>query len=218
MDLFIAVLSYDGKVTHGCANSLMRNMGVLVKANHRVMPYFHVGDTFIDRARNVCSHLFLWSGCSDIIFIDSDQTFDSDAILKLLEYDRDIVAGAVPVKHDSSCFVCEPDFSSGNDCKDIETGYVIAKTVGTGFIRIKREVFNKMILSYSLMSDKDGLYDFFKTGRSFTNDNTWYGEDIFFCKRWNEMGGKILVNPNITFQHTGIKNYGGNYLDFLLKR
>jgi hypothetical protein len=42
------------------------------------------------------------------------------------------------------------------------------------------------------------------------------GEDIYFQKRYKEMGGKIWCEPDITMGHFGVKEWRGNYHEFLL--
>lgn len=37
----------------------------------------------------------------------------------------------------------------------------------------------------------------------------FWGEDYWFCMRWKEQGGEIWVDPDITFTHTGSKQYSG---------
>lgn len=39
------------------------------------------------------------------------------------------------------------------------------------------------------------------------------GEDIYFQARYREMGGKIFLEPNISFQHWGVKGWEGNFHD-----
>ena len=43
------------------------------------------------------------------------------------------------------------------------------------------------------------------------------GEDIYFQKRYKEMGGKIWCEPDISMGHFGVKEWKGNYHEYLLK-
>lgn len=246
-EVFIAMPSLDGKMTTGCGMSLLRNTNILRDMGYKVIPYFHNYD-FIDRARNICVELFLSTTCSDIVFFDSDEEFEGDAMAKVLKYDRPIVAAAIPKKKDTLEFQTGVVFDHNENCKEESTGLVTVGHVGSGFMRIQRTVFEKMISHYKMRKNGDGIYQFFKTGESLTVDefidklteprfenkpvneiierlrseglqwNDWYGEDYYFCKRWREMGGEIFIEPNLTFSHTGYKNYKGNYHDFLMGR
>jgi hypothetical protein len=42
------------------------------------------------------------------------------------------------------------------------------------------------------------------------------GEDIYFQQRYKEMGGKIWCEPNIDMGHFGVKEWKGNYQNWLL--
>ena len=42
------------------------------------------------------------------------------------------------------------------------------------------------------------------------------GEDIYFQARYREMGGKVWLEPNVTFKHYGVKGWEGNYHEYLL--
>jgi hypothetical protein len=219
MDLFIAIPTYDAKLTSKCVESLLQSVVKLVSLGHTVTPYFHIHDPFIDRARNMCVHLFLSTKCTDMIFIDSDVGFDSKAILKIIKHDKQIIAGACPFRRDDLSFQAELYFDPvTNNCKDEETGLVKAKTVGTGFIRIQRSVFERMIDHYKMKPDLLGIYRFFETGVVFPDDERWYGEDVVFGKKWLNMGEELFMEPDINFIHTGSKDYQANFHEFLMNR
>ena len=192
---------------------------------HEVVPYFLNRNIYLDKARNLCVKKFLETDCSDLIFIDSDVGFDDDAIEKLLVYDRDIIAGIYPLKVDFLEFPMLLEFDKiTNNCKEESTGLVTAKMAPTGFMRINRRVFDRLIEhdnpenSYRVRKDSEGVYTFFNTGILFDNDDTWYGEDVAFCKHWKSMGGKIFIQPDINFTHTGTKNFTGNLHEYLMGR
>lgn len=217
MNLFLAVTLYDMRIHGQCAEAILKNCVTLMKAGHTVTPCFHK-DLYIDRSRNLCVKMFMETDCSDIIFIDSDLSFDDDAILKLIKYDKDIVAGAYRHKHDEISYPVIVDFSREGNCKDEETGLVYVKHAPTGLMRIQRRVFDKMADHYKMQRDQGGAYAFFNTGMIFPDDNNWYGEDVAFCKKWVEMGGEVLVEPNITFTHTGPRDFVGNFHEYLMGR
>lgn len=225
--VFIAIPVGGGNLTYDCHESIIRNTHHLRDNGIKVTPYYHPCHIYIDMARNLCVDKFLSSDCNDLIFIDSDVGFDDDAIFKLLQHDKDIVAGAYPYrKDDQSGFPVIIDFNNKNNCKEEETGLVYAMVVPTGFMRIQRRVFEKIILLsdgkpenvYQIQKDSNGVYTFFRTGILFPNDNTWYGEDVAFCMWWKAMGGEIFIEPRINFTHTGFKQFKGNFHEYLLGR
>lgn len=218
MNIFVAVTAYDGRVNCDCAQSILRNVHNLWMAGHKVTVYYHSGDCYVPRARNFCVDLFLSTDCSDLIFIDQDIAFDDDALLKLIKYDKEIIVSAYPFKSDKEeyPFVIEFDPITKN-CLDESTGLVSVKSAATGFMRIQRRVFEKMITHYNMIKHSN-LYAFFDTGVLFKDDESWYGEDTAFCKRWKEMKGEIWLVPDINIGHIGNKKFAGNYHKYLLGR
>ena len=216
-NIFIAVTSYESKITTKCAEALICNIETLKTAGHLVTTYFHSGDAYIARARNYCATLFLHSKCTDLVFIDCDVGFEKSDILKLFKYDLEVVAGVYPYRTDDPVFLKDKlpfpitlkfDVNT-NNCLDPKTGLISAYRVPCGFIRINRTVFNEMIES-GITVDSQDIYNFFDTGACFTGENTWYGEDTTFCRRWRDLGGEIWVVPDINFCHQGIKDYKNN--------
>jgi len=180
------------------------------------MPYFHKSDPFIDRARNVCINMFLSTSCTDLIFIDSDIAFGADSILKLLKHDKDIIGGAYRMRVPELRYPVEFKWDEFNNCKDEETGYARVVALGMGFVRIKRSVFERMMQHYDIPKDPEGVIQFFRVGMMFPENQKWYGEDVYFCKRWVDMGGEIFIEPDINFTHSGTHDFRGKFLDYLM--
>jgi precorrin-6B methylase 2 len=217
MDIFLAVTLYNDQMFGKCSEAINKNCIKLMEAGHKVTPCYN-SDLYIDRSRNLCSHLFLNSGCSDIVFIDADMSFDDDAVLKIIEHDKDICAGAYRYKKTETEYTMTLDFSRNNNCKEESTGLVHVERAATGLMKINRSVFDRMITHYGMVKDERGIYPFFETGMIFSDDNNWYGEDTAFCKKWTEMGGDIFVSPDINISHFGTMEFKGNLHEFLMGR
>lgn len=217
MHIFLAITGYDGKIYGKCSESILKNCINLLQHGHKVMPYYN-NDLYIDRSRNFCVDLFLDQDCDAIVFIDSDLAFDDDAILKLIEHDKSIVAGAYRYKKTEEDYPVTLDFSRENNCKEEATGLVYVKRAPTGLMKINRKVFEEMIDCYKMKHDEREIYSFFETGMIFDNDNNWYGEDTAFCKKWTDLGGEIFVEPRVNFTHIGSQEFSGNYHEYLMGR
>ena len=215
MKIFIAVTCYDGKIHGKCADSILKNCLSLMKAGHIVTVYYH-NELYIDRARNFCAGLFLDSDCSDMVFVDSDLQFEDDAILKLIKHDRQLIGTAYRLKQEHIHYPIVLDFSHENNCKEEETGLVYVKSMPTGLMRIQRSVFEELIKHYDMKCDDQGLYQFFRTGTVFSETNSWFGEDAYFCKIWRDMGKELFVCPDINTTHIGSMEFKGNYHEYLL--
>lgn len=216
MKLFLATTLCDSKEYGDCAQSVLENTVSLMQAGHTVVHY-PASELYIDHSRNFCVKLFMETDADAIVFIDSDLQFDNDAILKLIKYDKEIVAGSYRYKKDDIEFTAILDFSRENNCKEEETGLVYVESAPTGLMKISRSVFEKMGAHYKLKPDSNGIVHFFDTGMRLPGDE-WWGEDSYFCKRWRDMGETMYVEPRINFTHIGIKRYTGNLHEYLLSR
>jgi len=217
MKLFVAVTLYEGKLFAKCAESVMKGIEVLNKNGHEAILYFG-DDLYIDLARNVCVKNFLSTDCTDMLFVDADVSFSDTAMLDIIKYDKPIVAGAYPMKHDTQQYSVKVDWTRNNNCKEEETGLIYVTGAPAGFMRIQRSVFDIMKKGYDMPKDKLGIYHFFETGMKVFNDGQWWGEDTAFCEKWIRLGKEIMVEPRLDFTHIGKKEYSGNLHKYFMGR
>jgi FkbM family methyltransferase len=170
-----------------------------------------IGDSLVSRARNAQVAKFLKSDCTDMLFIDSDLIFTPDHVKRILGHDEPLVGGFYVKKKEGN-----PEFVV-NTFEKLDPpradGLQKVKYVGTGFMKISRIVFEKMIEKY-----KDEIayhpdeqppdaveYDFFSVGRyKFPDGTTRYlSEDWFFCQRWLDLGGEVWADAAICCKHVG---------------
>ena len=98
----------------------------------------------------------------------------------------------------------------------------------TGFMLIKREVFDKMkkhypekeiyqdtLINGKLQKTKE-MWNFFDTLHN-PEDKTYLGEDFAFCKIWKATGGKCHAYVNDEISHVGEHTYTGRFGDELIK-
>jgi len=173
------------------------------------------GNQFIDIARNSLVDYFLTSeeGFTDLVFIDADQGWDAKAIPRILSYKQGVVAALPPKKCE------EPSFHSNaiTGRMDRETGLFQAEEAGTGFMRIKREVFERMDSAFpelhAMVEPQLGwpVTPYFQRGN--TKYGGWLGEDIFFCRQLRAMGEYIWIDSDMTFTHRGSKVWKGNFYE-----
>ena len=102
----------------------------------------------------------------------------------------------------------------------VENGLVKLHDAGTGFMMIKREAILKLIKAYpeikynndvninnNELSDK--FYALFDTMID-PIDRRYLSEDYTFCRRWQEIGGDIWLDPSISLNHYGHFCFQGN--------
>lgn len=102
----------------------------------------------------------------------------------------------------------------------VENGLVKLHDAGTGFMMIKREAILKLIKAYPELkynndvqinnSDlTDKFYALFDTMID-PVDRRYLSEDYTFCRRWQEIGGDIWLDPSISLNHYGHFCFQGN--------
>lgn len=102
----------------------------------------------------------------------------------------------------------------------VENGIVKLHDAGTGFMMIKREAILKMIKAYPELkynndvnmgnaSLGDNFYAMFDTMID-PIDRRYLSEDYTFCRRWQELGGDIWLDPSISLNHYGHFCFQGN--------
>jgi GT2 family glycosyltransferase len=80
---------------------------------------------------------------------------------------------------------------------------------GTGFMMIRRSAFRKLKEAHPEWRYEEGhvgeCWGFFQDP---IEDGVHLSEDYFFCKRWRELGGEVLMHPEVKLKHHGAFAYG----------
>ena len=197
-----------------------------------------MNESLITRARNELVRMFLKNtDCTHLMFVDADMYFEADAVGRLLDADRDIVCALYPKKeidwdrvrqavqlnrkdlsYYASQFVLNLPYGKSKVELD-KDGLLEVRHAGTGFMLIKREVFEKLeqhVPEYrsSTLQDPTGKYikptvrQYFDT--SIDNTGALLSEDYHFCELWNKHGGKGFVDLNIHLKHIGTHAFEGD--------
>lgn len=215
--VLFACPTFEKQVSVDYHTSMQSTQAEMFKARIPCGERILTGKQFIDLARNELVDYFLKSpdGFTDLIFIDSDQGWDAKVITRVLSYKQGVVAALPPKKCDP------PTFHSNAITGVIEDGLFQSLEAGTGFMRIKREVFERMDAFFpDLKIDPLGQpigdpfswphTPYFQTGMG---KYGWCGEDMFFCRQLVAMGEFIWIDSDVTFTHRGSKAWKGNFYE-----
>lgn len=174
---------------------------------------FAIGDSLVSRARNRLTADFLETDCSHLLFIDTDLIFSSEHIAHLLAHDEAIVGGFYPKKQDGRLqWVCNAHFDfPPPDSRDLQS----LRYIGTGFLLVKREVFEKMTLDFGpeISYEADGTgrleHDFWKVGVHIGADGgrRHLSEDWYFCQRALDLGYKVYGDTRVILKHLGTASF-----------
>lgn len=102
----------------------------------------------------------------------------------------------------------------------VENGLLKLHDAGTGFMMISRQAILKMLKAYPELKYNndvslggqdlgDNFYALFDTMID-PIDRRYLSEDYTFCRRWQEIGGDIWLDPSISLNHYGHFRFTGN--------
>jgi hypothetical protein len=103
-------------------------------------------------------------------------------------------------------------------------GAVEVLDASTGFFLVKKEVVEKMTKQYpELHYRNDSSIDPKFNPHCYAlwdtmidpKDRRYLSEDYTFCRRWQDMGGEIWVDPNTKLSHVGSYTFEGNLNNLL---
>ena len=242
--LFVATPCYGGLCHALYALGLTQASQVF--ANNRVLMYmgFMQNESLITRGRNRLTDDFLSTDATHLMFIDADIGFDPQDIIPMIEADKEIICGIYPKKeidwyrveeavksgvtadrlHEhTGAFVV--NFADGVRVVDVQRNEPFEiENGGTGFMLIKREVFEKLadkVPSYrndmfTAVQGEDPNFqrnmikEFFATSIDEESGNRLLSEDYHFCKLARKNGIKIWAAPWVQLTHCGTYNFHGN--------
>ena len=198
---------------------------------------FLPGDSLVNRARNNLAKRFLegyagQDGAGNkvtvkhdwLLFLDTDLVFRPEDVQRLYDLGvkrgPGVYAGTYPIKQLKPKVV----FNNIPGCVPDAEGVVEVREAGTGFMLIHRNVFEQMQekcrdeIEYVVDSGDPTQqqiisWDFFSVGVKTDKDlkrRRFLSEDWFFCQRWRDLGGKILMHTRTSCNHIGVYAYPGN--------
>jgi hypothetical protein len=238
--LVVATPCFGGQVSSIYASSIFQLQRVLrSKSNVQLKVLLRDGDALITRARANLMTMFLDDPtATHFLFVDADIGFEPDQVFRLIESGADVVAGVYPIKRvnwekaqraietkrtnlpsaslDYVLELNDPDHVA------VVNGFTRVRYAGTGFLMIRRHVFEKMcahpdyaslqfVREHSLdaLAGSPNRFALFecmidpKTG-------TYLSEDFAFCKRWTDIGGEIWADLESHLDHVGPAVFHGD--------
>lgn len=209
----IAVPSYSGDLFEEMQRSLAAGLLCLKDAGIEVEEVdILAGCCYLDHARNVLVGRFLRGTATDLIFLDADVGFDGDSLLKLCQQTRPLVAGIYPKKIEPPEY---PVGVIGGEVWADREGLVDCWMAPTGFMRINRAVFASLTVPH--YAHPDGMIGaYFKCE---VRDETYWGEDVEFCRLVREAGAHVRAFAEMDFSHSSpTAIYRGNWGKHLLSQ
>lgn len=211
--------------------SIQRSRQALAEAGIASAYFLLAGNCHVDDARNTVVQEFLLSDCTDLVFLDSDVSWEPEALVQLCKYDVDIVGGIYPYRRDDEQSkgnmpvltipgVVDPD----------ENGLLQVAGLPTGFMKIRRHVLETLAADankYWNRSDRRSMIPILFE-RTFEDGVRW-GGDLSFCRKWHAKGGKLYAATDLHLGHAAksivydslgaaLRRQGGETLRYLAER
>ena len=246
--IFIGTPCYGGMIT---ADYFKRCMQLVALAASKIieLQFGTIGnESLITRARNTLVQLFMDGDYTHLLFIDSDLAFNPEAVLRMLDYDKDVVTGIYPRKTidwikvkkrlKENTDMSEDELLAASlqynlnvkDPKNIllEKGFIEVMDGPTGFMMIKRIVFERMAKVYPelkfvpdqhINKSHDKEFEYHKTSDwnyaffdTMIEPKTlrYLSEDYAFCRLWLNLGGSIYADIASGMTHFGSYAFKGN--------
>ena len=237
--VFVATPMYGGMCAGYYVQSVMQMQNIFSQQGIETQYSFMFNESLITRARNALTATFLKTDCTHLMFIDADIKFDPNAILAMLEVDKDIICGIYPkkeinwesvkqamdagvpndrLKHHTGSFVVNLVDYQGEVTVPVNQPVVIFNG-GTGFMLIKRTVFERLadkVPSYSNdVGDLSGQLNHAEMIHEYfatsiePETNRLLSEDYHFCRIWRMNGGKVYAAPWAQLSHIGTYAFEG---------
>ena len=237
--IFIATPMYGGMCAGFYTQSIIQLLTTCQANGVDAEFSFMFNESLITRARNSLTHTFMKTDCSHLMFIDSDIKFRAEDVIHMIRAEKDIICGIYPKKEINWHSVkAAMDRGVPFDQLKSHTGSFVVNLVnyvgevtvpvnqpveifngGTGFMLIKREVFDKLgesVPSYSndvvdlggKMKQSEPIKEFFTTSIE-PGTNRLLSEDYHFCRIWRESGGQVHAAPWCHLSHIGTYAFEG---------
>ena len=226
--LFLSTPCYGGLCLEKYMIGVIKLQLLLIREGIQLMIDTTENESLVHRARNVAIGRFMQKTDAEyFMFIDADVDFDPGSVVRLIKSGHDVSVAIYPKKvvmweqakkaveagdeRDMAMLSSSLVANIGAIHRTVENGFVEVLDGPTGFMVITRTALDKMHEYYkdelNCMNDHQNR-DFDEYCALFDcmidPDNRRYlSEDYAFCRRWQQMGGKIFADCRTTLGHVG---------------
>jgi len=204
----IATPAYDGKVDLQYALSLANTVHLLKTNGVKVTIRLALSGSLLVAERNRIIQEFWESDCTHLLCIDSDLGWPEQAVLAMLDANKEFVGGVYPARGQSGLFLFRPIM---NPDKTLVTEKHLLKMeyIPAGFMLLSKSLVSKMRDKFPELYYEPKNKSVLNPEKAFCFFDTelwegeFWGEDYVFCRRAREAGVDIWVDPLIQFNHAG---------------
>lgn len=211
LKVLIGTPSYDGKLDIYYVDSLLNTLAQSDQYGVEVYPLFMCYDSLVQRARNDLFKAAYDAKMDMLIFIDGDIGWNPKDFFKLAKSNKDIIGGSYRKKSDNEELYVVKALDEKDKSLDLtidKDGLMEVAGLGCGFIKISKKAIESLWNSSKKYKSEKG--DSRMVFEVVCEENDLISEDIYMCKKWRELGGKVYLDTHITCAHTGVKTYTGD--------
>ena len=136
--VMIATPTADSRVFAQFASALVESQAALSRAGISLQVVLEIQSSLIMSARNKLLAIFLETTHTDLVFIDSDLSWQAKDLLRILTHQVPFVAATYRAKTAAPVFTCtfvDPERVQSNG----RSGLLEASEVGAGFLQLRRD-------------------------------------------------------------------------------
>ena len=231
--VFLSTPCYGGLCLEAYMSSIIKLQVLCLKEGIQLMIDTTENESLVHRARNVSVGRFMQkTDCDFLMFIDADIDFDPHAVLRLVKSGHDLSVACYPKKvvmwdqaanaikagdnRDMAMLSSSLVVNIGANKRSIVDGFVEVLDGPTGFMLIRRSVFKQLEEKFPELWCKNDHQnrDFDDYHAAFDcmidpESRRYLSEDYAFCRRWQQVGGKIFADVNTTLGHVGNLPFSG---------
>ena len=214
--LFIGIPVYSTMMTQ------FNHCLLALQANKPCHIELHTGQgDGVARTRNALTADFLKTDCTHLLMIDCDLIFSAEHVARIVSHDVDVVGGFYPKKQEGPLEWVINTFPGPIERRADDLHKVAY--IGTGFMCVKRRVFEMMIEKYPHIAfgadygKRDTQHDLWPmsvycaecgaaAGPQCKHEPTsrrYLSEDWYFCQRWMDLGGEVFGDTRVILRHIG---------------
>jgi len=235
--IFLSTPCYGGLCLQAYAESILKLQRLCAQYGVQLMLDTTENESLVHRARNISVARFMQkSNATHFLFIDADVQFEAESVMRLLASGHDVSCAVYPKKvimwdQAAQAIAAGKDLNKASAAlvmnfkyqnSQITNGFVEVLDGPTGFLMIKRDVIERMYAHYPELNCKNDHQnrDFEDYCAVFDcmidpGNRRYLSEDYAFCRRWQQMGGKIFADVTTTLGHVGNLRFYGKLEDRL---
>ena len=239
--LYLATPCFGCQMAITFLASVLALQAACAMKGYEIVVDFIGNESLVERARNILVARFMQSDATHLLFIDADIGFKPETVFRLVESGKDVVTAVYPkkaldwnqVKAKLAAGEKEPVYQMGLDFniniaherQSVDSnGFVQVLDSATGFMLIKRAVLERMNEHYRkelyCVNDIMGqnIKDYVAIFACMIDEQTrrFLSEDYSFCRRYQQLGGKIWADIATPLAHIGTSLFHGDIRQRLL--